>query len=463
MAKAKKLKVLFVSSEVAPFSKTGGLADVAGSLPIALYKLGVDIRVITPRYKSVKVFGNEARLNEDVPVYFIEHEGYFMRDNLYGDKDSDYPDNLDRFVFFSRRVLEVLKDLDFRPDIIHCNDWQTALLPLYLKDKFYSKPFYKGIKSVLTVHNIGYQGIFPKEEFLKLGLPWDYFTMHRLEYYDMINLLKGGLVFADLITTVSPTYAQEIQRRELGYGLDGVLSERKEKLFGIVNGVDYDQWDPSKDKELKDHFSAENPEGKYKNKSALQKQAGLPQRQDVPLISMISRLADQKGLDLLAYVIWPLMDLDVQFILLGTGEQKYHSLFEDIRNKFSRKASINLKFDPLLAKKIYAGADMFLMPSRYEPCGLGQLIALRYGTIPVVRRTGGLADTISEYNAIANRGNGFMFERYDPWDFFYAIKRALEIYGRKGIWKRLVINALKCDFSWDNSAKAYLELYKKIK
>lgn len=466
----RRLKVLFVSSEVAPFSKTGGMADVAGSLPAALHKAGLDVRVATPRYKSVidfckikvnDIFGNEARLSDSVPVYFIENDGYFMRDNLYGDKKGDYPDNLERFAFFSRRTLELLKEIDFKPDIIHCNDWQTALVPVYLKETFSADPFYSGIKTVLTIHNIAYQGLFPKTEFHKTGLSWDYFTMHRLEFYDMVNLLKGGLVFADAITTVSPTYAGEIQTPEFGYGLNSLLLERKNSISGIINGVDYSQWDPSKDKELKYHFSLSKIEGKHKNKLALQKKAGLGQDPDVPLVGVISRLADQKGLDLVSRIIHPLLGMDAQFILLGTGEERYRRLFENIRKKFPGKASINLRFDALLAKEIYAGADMFLMPSRYEPCGLGQIISLRYGTIPVVRNTGGLADTIVEYDPGTTRGNGFVFERYDAGELFAAVKRAVDIYRQRGLWKKLVANAMRCDFSWDSSAKKYIELYKK--
>ncbi len=461
MAKGERaLKVLMASSEVVPFSKTGGLADVVGSLPLAIHKLGVDIRVITPRYSSVKIYGNEARLNNDVPIYFIEHEGYFMRDNLYGTKTGDYPDNLERFTFFSKRALELLKDLDFKPNIIHCNDWQTALIPIYLKTIFKDDPFYKDIKTVFTIHNIGYQGLFSKEEFPKTGIPRELFSINGLEYYDKVNILKGGLIFSDIITTVSPTYANEIQTREFGYGLDGVLASRKGSLFGIINGIDYDEWNPSKDVELKHHFSATAIDGKYKGKIALQQEGGLKGDAKAPLIGIISRLADQKGLDLISQIIEPLLNMDVQFILLGTGEGKYHILFEEMQMKYPKKASIHLKFDAVLAKKIYAGSDMFLMPSRYEPCGLGQLISLRYGTIPIVRKTGGLADTIIEYNPKTNRGNGFLFEKYDANELFGAIKRAVLLYKDKSAWRKLVLKAMKYDFSWEGSAKRYIELYK---
>ncbi|KPK38893.1 MAG: hypothetical protein AMJ78_09330 [Omnitrophica WOR_2 bacterium SM23_29] len=460
---AEGLKVLMASSEVVPFSKTGGLADVVGSLPLAIHKLGVDIRVVTPRYKSVKIYGKEARLNNDVSVYFIEHEGYFMRNNLYGDKTGDYPDNLERFTFFSRKTLELLRDLDFKPDIIHCNDWQTALIPVYLKTIFKDEPFYKDIKTIFTIHNIGYQGLFPKEEFPKTGLPRNLFSIDGLEYYDKVNILKGGLVFSDIITTVSPTYAKEIQTREFGYGLEGVLSQRKESLFGIVNGVDYYEWNPSDDKELKYHFSATKIDGKYKEKIVLQKEGGLKEDVNAPLIGIISRLADQKGLDIISQIIDKLLNMEVQLILLGTGDEKYHVLFERMKKKYPRKASVHLKFDAVLAKKIYAGSDMFLMPSRYEPCGLGQLISLRYGTIPIVRKTGGLADTINEYNPITNKGNGFVFERYDANELFDTIKRAVNLYKDKSAWRKLVLKVMKYDFSWEDSAKKYIGLYRKIK
>ncbi|MFH0771837.1 MAG: glycogen synthase GlgA [Candidatus Omnitrophota bacterium] len=456
------LKVLFVSSEVSPFSKTGGLADVSGSLPLALHRLGVDVRVVTPRYKCVKTFGNEARLNDSVPVYFIENERYFMRDGLYGGKDGDYEDNFERFIFFSNSLLGMLKDIDFKPDIVHCNDWQTGLIPVYLKEIFGSDPFYKKIKTVFTVHNIGYQGIFPKEEFYKIGLSWDYFTMRGLEFYDAVNLLKGGLVFSDFITTVSPTYAKEIQTPEFAYGLEGVLLEKKDSLLGIINGIDYNEWNPSKDKELKFHFSATKLEGKYKNKLALQREMGLETDIDIPLIGIISRLADQKGLDLIAKIIRPVLKQGAQFIILGTGDEKYHILFDRMSGKFRKKVSVNLRFDALLAKKIYAGADMFLMPSRYEPCGLGQIISLRYGTIPIARKTGGLADTITAYDPVGFSGNGFIFERYASADLLKTISNALNMYKQKKVWAKLVSNAMRCDFSWDASAAKYLELYKEI-
>lgn len=460
---AKELKILMASSEVFPFSKTGGLADVANSLTLALHRLGVDIRVVTPRYKSVKVYGNEARLNDDIPVYFIEHEGYFMRNNLYGEKTGDYPDNLERFAFYSRRILEILKDIDFKPDIIHCNDWQTALVPVYLKTIFKHDPFYDGIKTIFTIHNFGYQGLFFKDEFLKTGLPLELFSINGLEFYDKVNLLKGGLLFSDIITTVSPTYAKEIQMSEFGCGLDGILSQRRDSLYGVINGIDYDEWNPSKDKELEFHFSAAKIDGKYKCKTALQREGGLKENPETPLIGVISRLADQKGLDLISQIIDPLLNMEVQLILLGTGEAKYHILFEKMKRKYSKKASIHLKFDAVLAKKIYAGSDMFLMPSRYEPCGLGQLISLRYGTIPIVRKTGGLADTIIEYNPKIGRSNGFVFEKYNTNGFFNAIKRALVIYRDKSAWRKLVTRAMKSDFSWESSAKKYIGLYKKIK
>lgn len=457
-----RLKILFVSSEVTPFSKTGGLADVAQGLPVALNKRGVDIRAVTPKYKCVHIEGDRAELNHCVPVYFIEEDRYFMRDGLYGTKDGDYTDNLDRFVFFSRRTIEILKEIGFKPDVIHCNDWQTALVPLYLKEEAQRDSFYGGIKTVFTIHNLGYQGLFPKDEFEKTGLPLKYFSIDGVEFYGKIGLLKAGIIFSDCVTTVSPTYAKEIQTRELGYGLNGVLSKRRKSIFGILNGIDYDEWNPSCDKELKFNFSASNISGKYKNKASLQIEAGLEENPKAPLIGVVSRLVDQKGFDLISRVIKPLLKTQVQVILLGVGEEKYHIFFDKIKKRFPHKASINLKFDPVLAKKIYAGSDIFLMPSNYEPCGLGQIISLRYGTIPVVRKTGGLADTINEYDPKAKDGNGFVFEKYNADEFLAAINRALLLYKNEDDWNSLVVRAMKYDYSWEKSADKYIEVYEKI-
>jgi len=456
------MKILFCASEVVPFAKTGGLADVAGSLPLYLKKLKTDVRVCLPKYSSIKIDGTKAKLGKDIPVYFIENDNYFARPSLYGTAQGDYPDNLDRFSFFSKSVLELLKKENFKPDIIHCNDWQTALIPVYLKTIYKNDPFYSGIKTIFTIHNMAYQGTFSKDEYFKLGLGWEYFNMEYLEFYGMINLMKGGLVFSDFITTVSPTYSKEIQTPEFGCKLEGVLSRRKDFLTGIINGIDYDEWNPMADKELVKKYSHLSSKDKVYNKISLQKECGLPVKPDTPLLGVVGRLAHQKGFDILAEKISEICEQDLQFVLLGTGDEVYHKIMQDIAKKYPGKTSINIKFDNTLAKKIYASSDMFLMPSRYEPCGLGQMISLRYGTIPIVRKTGGLADTIVEFDPKTKDGNGFIFEDYCSDELFNTIKRALGVYRNKKIWQVLVKHAMEYDFSWGNSAKEYIKLYKKV-
>ncbi|MDD5496351.1 MAG: glycogen synthase GlgA [Candidatus Omnitrophica bacterium] len=457
-----KLKVLFASSEVVPFAKTGGLADVAGSLPIALEKQGVDARVIMPRYASVKERGNEAKIGKNVKVYFVKNDEYFKRSELYGDKFGDYKDNLDRFVFFSRQILERCKAEDFHPDIIHCNDWQTALVPTYLNTLYKYDTFFSSTRTLFTIHNMAYQGLFAREEYPKIGLDWALFNMNYFEFYDKVNLMKGGIVYSDAIGTVSPTYAKEILTPEFGCGLEGVLKNRENSLYGIINGVDYDLWDPATDDKLYKKYSQKTFEDKYVNKAQLQKDLGLKVDSDIPVIGIVSRLADQKGLDLLADIIDSILNMKVQFVLLGTGDNKYHVLFEKIAKKYPRNSSIHIKFDAILAQRIYAASDLFLIPSRYEPCGLGQMISFKYGAIPVVRQTGGLKDTVKEYDLQTGKGNGFTFVEPRSRDFLAAIKKALLMYNEKEAWAKLVRNVMGLDFSWENSAKEYVKLYKKI-
>lgn len=457
-----KLKVLLASSEVAPFAKTGGLADVAGSLPLALEKLGVDVRVIMPKYASIKVKGDKAVIGEGVKVYFVNNDAYFNRKELYGDKFGDYQDNLQRFAFFSKEVLARCKEEDFAPDIIHCNDWQTALVPGYLNTLYKYDPFFSKTHVLFTIHNMAYQGIFGKEEFPKIGLDWALFNIDYFEFYDKVNLMKAGLVYSDAISTVSPTYAKEIRTQEFGCGLEGVLKRREDVLYGILNGIDYDSWNPEKDSKIFKKYSLENIDDKYVNKESLQKEAGFKVDREIPLVGIISRLADQKGLDLLAKIIDDLLNLRVQFILLGTGENKYHLLLERAAKRHQKNASINLKFDVTLAQKIYAASDIFLIPSKYEPCGLGQMISFKYGTIPVVRQTGGLKDSVEEFDPKMCSGNGFAFEEYKAERFFAAIKRALSVYKNRDIWMELVKRVMALDFSWEVSAKEYVKLYTKI-
>ncbi len=460
------MKIAICASEVVPFAKTGGLADVAGALPLALEKENQEIIVILPRYKAIdKAKFNLKKLNTDVSycrfgnnikVYFIESEKYFNRDGLYGDKNGDHRDNLDRFAYYCRRSLRLLKEINFKPDIVHCHDWQSSLIPVYLKTVYNNDQFYKNIRTVLTIHNIGYQGIFPKDEFQKLGLDWDLFNMEGLEFYGQINILKGGMVFADLINTVSPTYAKEIETKEFGFGLEGVLDNRRGSVFGILNGLDYDIWNPQTDKFIAKNFSALDLDGKIKDKEDLQATCKLPKSKNLPLFGIVSRLAEQKGFDILAEGIDEICKMGIQMVILGTGNIKYHQILEDIVKKYPKVISLHLKFDDPLAHKIYAGSDIFLMPSRYEPCGLGQLISLRYGTIPLVFKTGGLADTV-------NSSNGFVFDSYSKVGLIKAIKKASAIFSDSKKWDALRLRAMKCDFSWAVSAKKYLELYAKAK
>jgi starch synthase len=456
------MKVLLCSSEVVPYAKTGGLADVAGSLPIYLKKAKVDIRVCMPKYSSIKIKASKTKMGKDIPVYFIKNDKYFDRPYLYGTAAGDYPDNLERFSYFCKATLELLKKEGFRPDVIHCNDWQTALIPVYLKTRYKDDPFYSGIKTVFTIHNMAYQGIFAKEQYPTIGIGWEHFNIEGLEFYGMINLMKGALIFSDFITTVSPTYSAEIQTSEFGCKLEGVLAKRRDSLTGILNGIDYQEWNPQKDKELFRRYSPGLAADKVYNKVGLQKECGLPVKPDMPLLGAVGRLAHQKGFDILAEKIGQICSMDLQFVLLGTGDEVYHEVMQDIAKKYPKKTSINIRFDAILAKRIYAGSDFFLMPSRYEPCGLGQLIALRYGTIPIVRKTGGLADTIFEFDPATKEGNGFVFEEYSSQELLNAVKRALEVYKNRKLWLGLVKKAMEYDFSWDSSADKYVKLYKKI-
>jgi starch synthase len=460
------MKILLASSEVVPFAKTGGLADVAGALPLALEGLGEEVIITLPRYKAITDSKfNIQRLSKDISysvagknikVFFIEKEKYFNRDGLYQDKTGDYKDNLVRFSYYCKRALDLLKEIDFKPDIIHVHDWQASLIPVYLKTLYAGDLFYKDIKTVLTVHNIGYQGLFPKEEFPKLGLDWNLFDINGLEFYGKVNILKGGLEFCDIINTVSPTYAQEIRTKEFGFGLEGILNKRWERLFGILNGLDYEIWNPEKDKFIAKNFSLDNPQGKYKNKEDLQKLCHLPTKGDIPLLGIVSRLAQQKGFDILAEAIDSICKMKLQLAILGTGDVKYHLILENMVKKYPKVISLHLKFDDPLAHKIYAGSDIFLMPSKYEPCGLGQMISFRYGTIPLVFKTGGLADTV-------NKDNGFVFQDYTKEDLIKTINKAITTYENKNKWSQLIRNAMQCNFSWKESAKKYQQLYAKAK
>ncbi|MFQ5456415.1 MAG: glycogen synthase GlgA [Nitrospirota bacterium] len=477
------MKILIAASEVVPFAKTGGLADVAGALPLALEELGHDVRVMMPRYQVVdkKKFKPQmmveslpvpisdrkeemnimqGRLGKAIPVYFIEKDKYYKRPELYGTPHGDYPDNAERFIIFCRAILEGCKALNFKPDIIHCHDWQTGLVPVYLKTLYRDDPFFSKTGSIFTVHNMGYQGVFWHIDMHLTGLGWDIFTPEGIEFYGKINMLKSGLVFSDIINTVSKQYSQEVQTAEYGHGLDGVLQSRNKKFFGIINGIDYKDWNPLTDRYIKENYSSDKMSGKSVNKAELQKEFKLPVK-NVPLVGMVGRLTEQKGIDIIAGMIDSLMKLDVQFVLLGTGEEKYHNIFREVGERYKDKAGIRIGFDNGLAHRIYAGSDIFLMPSKYEPCGIGQLISFCYGTIPVARETGGLADTVKEFDSKKKKGNGFIFKEYFSGALLDALNRAIKTYKNKTQWKVLVQNAMKEDFSWKKSAKEYIKLYKK--
>ncbi|MFH1888656.1 MAG: glycogen synthase GlgA [Candidatus Omnitrophota bacterium] len=460
------MKIAICASEVVPFAKTGGLADVAGALPLELESLGQEAIIVMPRYKSIQEPKFKLqRLKADISytvtgkntmVYFIENDGYYNRDGLYGDKAGDHKDNLDRFSYYSRRTLELLKEIGFKADIIHCHDWQSALIPVYLKTIYKDDIFYKDTRCLFTIHNIGYQGIFPKEEFSKLGLDWKFFNMEMLEYYGKINLLKAGIVFADLINTVSPTYSKEIQTKEFGYGMEGILTKRKSDLFGILNGLDYSIWNPKSDKFIAKNYSLEKTQDKGENKEDLQGICKLPVKKNIPLFGIVSRLAEQKGFDILAAAIEKICNMELQLVILGTGELKYHTILESIVKKYPKIISLHLKFDDSLAHKIYAGSDIFLMPSKYEPCGLGQLISMSYGTIPLVFKTGGLADTVTA-------ADGFVFDKYKKEGLINMVDKAVKAFKDKKKWAGLIRNAMQNNFSWKESAKKYIKLYEKAR
>lgn len=478
------MKIAFIASEMVPFAKTGGLADVIGSLPKEIRLLGHEVMAFLPRYKSVDPqswrleveaerisipLGSEkaaarvyrTRLDSGIECYLIDHPEFFCRDSLYGTPLGDYPDNDRRFTFFQRAVFETLIHLGIKPDILHCHDWQTGLIPVYLK-KLYAKSFSK-TKSIFTIHNLGYQGNFPPDSLSATGFSWAEFRMERLEFYGKFSFLKGGILDADTVTTVSERYAQEILTTEFGCGMEGVLGKRKNRLFGVINGIDPEEWDPEKDEDLAENFSLKRLSGKSANKIDLQKENGLTPDIKTPLFGVVTRLVDQKGLDILIPAIGSLIEMGAQLVLLGTGEEKYHQMLRDIAKKNKGRMAVHILFDPKMAKRIYAGSDMMLLPSYYEPCGLGQMIALRFGTIPVVRATGGLADTIQEFNGSNRTGNGFSFEEYQTEDLVAACRRAIGMFRAPELWNDLIRNAMNCDFSWAASAKKYVKIYELTK
>lgn len=474
-------KILFAASEGVPFIKTGGLADVVGSLPKCIDKRYFDVRVIIPRYvcmkqewkdkmqyvrhfymdfdwKNVYVGLLEAEV-EGVHYYFIDNEYYFNGSKVYSD---DQKWEIERYAFFSKAVLSALPVLGFRPDVIHCHDWQTGLIPVYLKERFQEGDFYRGIKSVITIHNLKFQGKWDTKTVRGItGLPEFYFTPDKLEAYKDANLLKGGIVYSDAVTTVSSTYAEEIKTPFYGEGLDGLLRARERDLRGIVNGIDYAEFNPETDPYIVKQYNAVNfRKEKVKNKRALQQELGLCQDDRKMMIGVVSRLTDQKGFDLIAYIMDELCQDDIQLVVLGTGEERYENMFRHFDWKYGDKVSANIYYSDALSHKIYASCDAFLMPSLFEPCGLSQLMALRYGTVPIVRETGGLKDTVQAYNEYEGTGTGFSFTNYNAHEMLNTIRYAEQIYyDRKREWNKMVDRAMAADFSWHVSARKYQEMY----
>ncbi|MDA3863130.1 MAG: glycogen synthase GlgA [Deltaproteobacteria bacterium] len=479
-----KLKILFVSSEVRPYAMCGGLGDVSGSLPVYLADRGHDIRVLMPGYGTISELQSfkkhekplgiptgygefwsqlvEDRLQKsNVPVYFINHLGLFGRNGLYGDDNGEFGDNLMRFTVLSKGAIQLCHYLGWYPDLIHCNDWQTALIPAFLNTNDFARKTAK-IATLLTIHNLGYQGYFPADSWNATGLPWHLFNHLGYEYNNSLNLLKGGIYHSTLINTVSTTYSHEIQTPERGEGLDGVLRDRGASLYGILNGIDEKAWDPATDKYLDYHFSKNSLEGKGKCKTALQKKLGLEQRSDRPLVAIISRLAYQKGLDVVASVIKRLLEFDLQFVLVGTGDSQLENYYRSLNKFYPGKFKAIIDFNTPLAHQIEAGADLFLMPSRYEPCGLNQIYSLRYGTLPIVRATGGLADTVSNYDEATETGTGFKFWDLSGHAILGVTKWALDIYKYKpASFQKMQIRAMEQNTGWQKAASEYEELYNK--
>jgi len=486
------LNILFVSSEVEPFAKTGGLADVSSSLPKAIKELGHEIRIMMPRYRFISERRFKlhdiirlkditipigpapevgyvkssfiSNLKEKVQVYFLDNANYFGRDGVYQNPATkkDYKDNDERFIFFCRGVLETLRRLGWQPDIIHCNDWQTGLIPAYVKTLFHSDPFFRNVKTLFTIHNMAYQGAFPADSFAKSGFPKDLFKPDGVEAYGKFNFLKTALNFCDAITTVSEKYAEEIcTSDEFGAGLNGLLQSRRKDLHGILNGIDYQVWNPLTDEFVYRKYDAKSVEAKIDNKRALLGRFNLEFSERRPLIGAICRLVDQKGFDLVLEILDDLLRQDVQFVLLGSGDKEYEKAFETVQKKHPKHMGVVFGFDNELSHLIEAGSDMYLMPSKYEPCGLNQMYSMRYGTVPVVRATGGLDDTVEDYSS-NGKGTGFKFEKFDSKELSKAIQRALKVYQQPEEWKKIMRNGMQKDFSWEFSAKKYINLYKDL-
>ncbi|NMA82339.1 MAG: glycogen synthase GlgA [Epulopiscium sp.] len=474
------MKILYATAESSPFIKTGGLADVAGSLPFALKKQGHDVRVVMPLYSGIsKTYRKDMKkvgefyidlgwrhqyvgvlsyIIDYVTYYFIDNEYYFKRGNIYGEYDDG-----ERFIYFNKAIAVMLKTLDFKVDIIHSNDWHTGLLPLYIQDFSGGDPFYKNMKTVHTIHNLKYQGVFPKWMLEDIaGLSMQYYNEGGVRFFDNMNMMKAGIVYSDATITVSKTYAEEIQYSYYGEMLEDVIRGNRFKLQGIVNGIDYDLFNPETDRNLLVNYNINTLEKKAENKIALQKLYNLPINKDVPVVAMVTRLVAMKGLDLVRHILHEMLQEDIQFVLLGTGDQEYEDLFYYFQTQYPNKVASRIYFNEKESHLIYAGADIFLMPSLAEPCGISQLISLRYGTVPVVRETGGLKDTITPYNEYTNEGNGFSFQNQNAHELLFVIKLALQLYKDQEKWRQLQIRGMESKNDWEQSSKEYTQLYKSL-
>jgi starch synthase len=476
------MKILFVASEGLPYSKTGGLADVVEALPKALCQMGHEVAVLLPRYHGNKVNSvlisslsislgdtlrfpmiGEGKTHHGVRYFFVSDPEFFERPHIYGDKSGDYPDNAERFTEFSRAAIEFMKRV-WLPDVVHCHDWQTGLVPVLLRTQHAEDPAVRSLPVVLTIHNLGYQGLFPETALRKCGLPASLFNLDALEFYGEVNFLKGGLLFADYLTTVSRRYAKEIQTPEYGWGLDGVVQGRADRMVGILNGADYSEWSPEADKLIAQNYSVHDLKGKHACKKDLLDVFGLPSwNMDRPVIGIVSRFVNQKGFDLIAAVADELMAEDLALVAIGTGQPEYEGLFQHLAQRHPERVAVKIGYDNATAHKVEAGADMFLMPSRYEPCGLSQIYSLRYGTVPIVRATGGLDDTVQNFDPRTKQGTGFKFEEYNGPALLECVRTALATYRDPAAWCAVRANGMARDFSWKASAASYVTLYEAAK
>jgi starch synthase len=477
------MRILMVTPEANPFAASGGLAEVIPALAGALVRLGHEVKVVLPLYRQVRESGQalsftghtlsiplswknlaaeiyKAEMEAGLEFYFIGQDALYNREGLYGTAYGGFEDNAERFIFFSRAVVEMIETLGLELDVCHCHEWQTGLVPVYLRTLYHEKPRFNRLPVVYTVHNVGYQGLFSSYDLPLTGLGWELLSPKALEFYGKINFMKGGLVFADLLSTVSEKYRQEILSPEYGFGLEGLFQERAHELYGILEGVDYRRWDPARDPYLPAAYDWKNLRGKKACKAALMDHFGLDLPSAFPLLGMTTRFFERKGIDLVENILDELMQMDVGFVLQGTGEERHQYLLQEISLKYPGRMGLTIGYSDELAHQLIAGADIFLMPSRYEPCGLDQLYCLRYGTVPVVRATGGLDETIQEYDLETGEGTGFKFSGYTPAEFLGAVQRALNLYQDQPAWQALLRKNMTLDYSWDTVVPKYLELYR---